>query len=115
MTSDLPFPKKYKDVLNIACNHHEKLNGLGYPRGLDSSKISLEDRIMILADIFEALTASERPYKEAMKLSTVKEILTSMTDRGELDKELIEFFFNHKIFQKYAKEELQKKQLDLFN
>jgi HD-GYP domain-containing protein (c-di-GMP phosphodiesterase class II)/ribonuclease BN (tRNA processing enzyme) len=115
MISELPFPKKYKDVLNIACNHHEKLNGTGYPRGLNASQITLEDRIMILADIFEALTASERPYKEAMKLSTVKEILTSMTNRGELDKELIEFFFNHKIFQKYAKEELQKNQLDLIN
>ncbi len=113
MISELPFPKKYKDVLNIACNHHEKLNGLGYPRGLNDSQISLEDRIMIFADIFEALTASERPYKEAMKLSTVKKILSSMAQRGELDPELNEFFFNHKIFQKYSKEELQKKQLDL--
>ena len=115
MISELPFPKKYKDVLNIACNHHEKLNGLGYPRGLDESQITLEDRIMILADIFEALTASERPYKEAMKLSTVKEILSSMANRGELDKQLIDFFFNHKIFKKYAKEELQKKQLDILD
>ena len=115
MISDLPFPKKYKDVLNIACNHHEKLNGTGYPRGLDATQIALEDRIMILADIFEALTASERPYKEAMKLSTVKNILDNMAERGELDKQLTEFFFNHKIFQKYANEELLKKQLDLLN
>ena len=115
MISDLPFPKKYKDVLNIACNHHEKLNGTGYPRGLDAAQIALEDRIMILADIFEALTASERPYKEAMKLSTVKNILDNMAERGELDKQLTEFFFNHKIFQKYANEELLKKQLDLLN
>ena len=57
----------------------KKLNGLGYPRGLSDSQISLEDRIMILADIFEALTASSRPYKEAMKLSTVENILTTMT------------------------------------
>lgn len=70
---------------------------------------------MILADIFEALTASERPYKEAMKLSTVKNILDNMAERGELDKQLTEFFFNHKIFQKYANEELLKKQLDLLN
>ncbi len=71
MISELPFPKRYKDVLNIACNHHEKLNGLGYPRGLSAENISLEDRIMILSDIFEALTASSRPYKDAMKLSNV--------------------------------------------
>jgi len=113
MISGLPFPKKYKDVLNIACNHHEKLNGKGYPRGLTESQIALEDRIMILADIFEALTSSERPYKEAMKLSNVKLILTSMANRGELDKTLIDFFFNHKILHKYSKEELKAEQLDL--
>lgn len=113
MISELPFPKKYKDVLNIACNHHEKLNGLGYPRGLSDSQISLEDRIMILADIFEALTASSRPYKEAMKLSTVENILTTMTKRGELDKNLVDFFFNHDIFKEYSKEELKDYQLDL--
>lgn len=113
MISELPFPKRYKDVLNIACNHHEKLNGLGYPRGLSEKDISLEDRIMILADIFEALTASERPYKDAMKLSTVKKILNDMSQKGELDKELIEFFFSHTIFRKYTKEELKPEQLDL--
>jgi HD-GYP domain-containing protein (c-di-GMP phosphodiesterase class II)/ribonuclease BN (tRNA processing enzyme) len=112
MISGLPFPKKYKDVLNIACNHHEKLNGLGYPRSLSSKDISLEDRIMILADIFEALTASSRPYKEAMKLSLVEKILEGMTQRGELDKELIEFFFNHDIFKQYSNEELKAYQLD---
>jgi len=113
MISELPFPKKYKDVLNIACNHHEKLNGLGYPRGLNDTQISLEDRIMILADIFEALTASTRPYKKAMKLSTVDNILTAMTKRGELDKNLVDFFFNHDIFKEYSKEELKDYQLDL--
>lgn len=107
MISGLPFPKKYKDVLNIACNHHEKLNGLGYPRGLKAEEISLEDRIMILADIFEALTASARPYKDAMKLSKVKDILSSMANKGELDKELIDFFFNHKILHEYSKNELK--------
>ena len=113
MISGLPFPKKYKDVLNIACNHHEKLNGLGYPRGLKADEISLEDRIMILADIFEALTASARPYKDAMKLSKVKNILFSMANKGELDKELIEFFFNHEILDEYSKNELKSYQLDL--
>jgi HD-GYP domain-containing protein (c-di-GMP phosphodiesterase class II) len=113
MISELPFPKKYKDVLNIACNHHEKLNGLGYPRGLKSEQITLEDRIMILADIFEALTASERPYKDAMTLSKVKNILVSMANNGELDKDLINFFFNHRILNEYSKEELKSYQLDL--
>lgn len=113
MISELPFPKKYKDVLNIACNHHEKLNGTGYPRGLTEKNISLEDRIMILSDIFEALTASERPYKAAMKLSTVENILQNMCAKGELDKELTQFFFNHDIFKQYSKETLNSEQLDL--
>jgi HD-GYP domain-containing protein (c-di-GMP phosphodiesterase class II)/ribonuclease BN (tRNA processing enzyme) len=113
MISELPFPKKYKNVLNIACNHHEKLNGLGYPRGLKAEEITLEDRIMILADIFEALTASARPYKDAMTLSKVKNILTSMANNGELDKDLIEFFFNHKILHEYSNDELKSYQLDL--
>jgi HD-GYP domain-containing protein (c-di-GMP phosphodiesterase class II) len=113
MISELPFPKKYKDVLNIACNHHEKLNGLGYPRGLTANQIALEDRIMILADIFEALTSSSRPYKDAMKLSTVKNILNGMCQRGELDESLIKFFFEHELFNEFTKEELKVEQLDI--
>jgi len=113
MISTLPFPKKYKDVLNIACNHHEKLNGEGYPRGLKAEQIALEDRIMIFADVFEALTASERPYKDAMKLSQVSKILNKMVQSGEIDKDLTEFFFNHEILHEYAKEFLSSEQLDL--
>lgn len=113
MISSLPFPKKYKNVLNIACNHHEKLNGEGYPRGLSSDDISLEDRIMILADVFEALTANDRPYKDAMKLSQVKNILFGIANRGEIDKQLVEFFFNHKVLEEYSKQELLQEQLDI--
>lgn len=113
MISGLPFPKRYKDVLNIACNHHEKLDGTGYPRGLSAQDIALEDRIMILADVFEALTANNRPYKEAMKLSQVKDILFSIANKGQIDKDLIEFFFNHEILKDYAKEELKKEQVDI--
>jgi len=113
MISNLPFPKRYKDVLHIACNHHEKLNGTGYPRGLTADKICLEDRIMILADIFEALTTSGRPYKDAMKLSNVYKILKDMVNRNELDGELIDFFFNHEVFDTFTKNELTSDQLDL--
>ena len=113
MISTLPFPKKYKDVLNIACNHHEKLNGSGYPRGLNSEQIAFEDRIMIFADVFEALTASKRPYKDAMKLSQVQEILNNLARKGEIDKELTEFFFNHKILHTYANDSLSSEQIDI--
>ena len=113
MISTLPFPKKYKDVLNIACNHHERLNGKGYPRGLDESQISLEDRIMIFADVFEALTASDRPYKDAMKLTQVYNILNRLGENNDIDKTLTEFFFNHKVLHEYANGSLSKEQIDI--
>lgn len=112
MLSSLPFPKKYKDVLNIAANHHEKLNGKGYPRGLDETQLALEDRIMILADIFEALTSNDRPYKDAKKLSEVFKILSFMAKDGEIDANLLKFFHENEALQKYAKEELLDYQLD---
>ena len=112
MLSKLPFPKKYKDVLHIAANHHEKLNGKGYPRGLNTSELTLEDRIMALADIFEALTASDRPYKDGKKLSEVFKILSFMVKDGELDSDLVKFFHKHDILRQYAKEELKHTQID---
>jgi hypothetical protein len=115
MLSTLPFPKKYKNVLNIAVNHHEKLNGEGYPRGLKNKEITLEDRIMILADIFEALTSKDRPYKDAKKLSEVFQILSKMAKNNEIDAELLKFFHNHEILKKYSKEELSKEQFDKSN
>lgn len=112
MLSTLPFPKKYGNVLNIAVNHHEKLNGKGYPRGLKEEDLTLEDRIMILADIFEALTASDRPYKDGKKLSEVFRILSSMARNNEIDPTLLKFFHENKILNIYAKDVLKKSQLD---
>jgi HD-GYP domain-containing protein (c-di-GMP phosphodiesterase class II)/ribonuclease BN (tRNA processing enzyme) len=114
MLTALPFPKKYENVLHIAVNHHEKLNGKGYPRGLSADELVLEDRIMILADIFEALTANDRPYKSAKKLSEVFKILTFMAKDNEIDGELLDFFKNNKIIYEYAKEDLLPMQLDDF-
>lgn len=112
MLSTLPFPKKYNKVMNIAVNHHEKLNGKGYPRGLKEEDLTLEDRIMILADIFEALTSSDRPYKSAKKLSEVFKILSFMVKDGEIDGELLKFFHENEVLKKYAKEELSEEQID---
>lgn len=114
MLIGLPFPKKYENVVHIAVNHHEKLNGKGYPRGLTAQELVLEDRIMILADIFEALTASDRPYKGAKKLSEVFKILGYMAKDNEIDAQLLEFFRNSDILLKYAKEELLPEQIDNF-
>ena len=112
MLSSLPFPKKYENVLHIAVNHHEKLNGEGYPRGLKEKDLVLEDRIMILADIFEALTASDRPYKGAKKLSEVFRILDFMAKDGEIDKKLLDFVRNCDLLDEYIKEELHPEQVD---
>lgn len=114
MLSALPFPKKYENVVHIAVNHHEKLNGEGYPRGLNAEQLVLEDRIMILADIFEALTSSDRPYKKTKKLSEVFRILDFMAKDSEIDSDLLEFFRTSDVLIQYAKENLLPEQIDDF-
>ena len=113
MLSNLPFPKKYSNVMHIAVNHHEKLNGKGYPRGLEAKDLVLEDRILILADIFEALTSNDRPYKGVKKLSEVFRILDFMAKDGEIDKDLLEFFKQSDALKEYAQTQLLKEQLDV--
>lgn len=112
MLGRLPFPKKLKRIPEIAGAHHEKLNGKGYPRGLSGETLSLESRILALADIFEALTASDRPYKDANTLTQVKTILQHMVTAGELDRDLVQFFYDRNIHLEYADKELMPDQID---
>lgn len=113
MLSKLPFPKKWRNVPKIAASHHEKLNGKGYPWGLKGDEIPLQARIMALADIFEALTASDRPYKPPKKLSEVIKILNFMVKDGELDGDLVEFFLKEKMHIEYARQHLKPEQIDV--
>ncbi len=108
----LPFPRKYKDIPEIAGSHHEKLNGKGYPRGLKGDEISFEARILAIADIFEALTASDRPYKKANPLSVSMKILHAMAKDNELDKSLVKYFYTSGLYKKYAKKFLPKSNID---
>ena len=108
----LPFPEKYKNIPMIAGSHHEKINGKGYPLGLKGDEISFEARILAIADIFEALTASDRPYKKANNISKAMKILYGMTKDGELDKDLVKYFYNSKLYLKYAQKYLPKKYID---
>ena len=85
----------------VAREHHEKFDGTGYPRGLKGDEIPFEGKIMCVTDIAEALTASDRPYKKAMPLEVVYRILREMAEKGELDKELVEFFISEEVFNKY--------------
>ncbi len=109
----LPFPKKIKNVPYIAGAHHEKLSGRGYPLGLKGDQINLQARVMALADIFEALTARDRPYKQPKKLSECIKILGFMMKDMELDTDVVQFFIDNKMHIDYAKEHLNPDQIDI--
>jgi HD-GYP domain-containing protein (c-di-GMP phosphodiesterase class II) len=103
-----------KDVPFIAGAHHEKLNGKGYPNGLTADQIPLQVRIMTLADIFEALTANDRPYMaEPKKMSLVLKILGFMVKDGELDPDLVDFFLTENMHMEYAQKHLKESQIDI--
>ena len=104
--SQLPFPKKMKHVPDYAAAHHETLNGRGYPRGLDVTQLPLQPRILALADIFEALTAKDRPYREGKALSDALHILTMMAKDGHIDPDLFAFFQKEEIPLDYVRREL---------
>ena len=115
MLQSLNLPRDLAEVTDIAGNHHEKLNGKGYPRGLKADELSIEDRLLGIADIFEAITSSNRPYREPNKLSEAFKILSFMVKDGELDGDIIRFFYESGIYLKYAKEELKESQIDVEN
>jgi len=109
----ITFPKALKRVPDIASNHHEKLDGTGYPRQLTAEELTLEDRILILADMFEALSASNRSYKSPNSMSEIAAIMQKLIDNGHMDKNLVEFFFESGIYREYAHSELNTEQQDI--
>jgi HD-GYP domain-containing protein (c-di-GMP phosphodiesterase class II) len=113
MLSELPFSRHLIDVPEIAAGHHEKLNGKGYPRGLKGEQLSTQARILAIADIFEALTAADRPYKRPTRLSDVKRILDFMIRDGELDPALIALAEQAGVFDAYVEREVSPEQRDL--
>lgn len=113
MLNTLPWPEHLKDVPEIACNHHEALNGKGYPRKLTADKLSIPARIMAIADVFEALTAPDRPYKDGKKLSESLAILAAMVKNGHLDKDIFSLFLQSEIYLKYAMEYMNGDQIDV--
>ncbi|MGR3319796.1 MAG: HD-GYP domain-containing protein [Candidatus Anammoxibacter sp.] len=113
MLNELPFPTKLKNVPKYASAHHETLIGTGYPHGLKGDELSLKARIIAFADIFEALSASDRPYREGKKASEVKKIIGFMIKDSHLDKDVAEMFFDEDIFVKYMKENYKPYQIDI--
>jgi HD-GYP domain-containing protein (c-di-GMP phosphodiesterase class II) len=112
MLSKLPFPKKFRNVPFLASSHHERLDGTGYPLGLKDEQLPLQARILALADIFEALTATDRPYKEGNTLSDAIRIMQRMAEDRHLDAELFDLFVREKIHLDYARKELSNWQLE---
>lgn len=108
----LPFPKKFARVPEFAGGHHEKLDGSGYPRGLKGDQLPLQARIMAIADVFEALTARDRPYKPPMRLSQALDILRYMTRDNHIDPDLFRLLVEKKLHRAYAERELNPEQID---
>ena len=88
------------------------MDGKGYPRGLTREQMSLQARMIGVADIFEALTAADRPYKRGMKLSQALAIMQKMTDNGHIDPDLFAVFLQSRVYQRYAEQYLDPEQID---
>jgi HD-GYP domain-containing protein (c-di-GMP phosphodiesterase class II) len=112
MLEALPFPKNLRNVPEFAGGHHEKVNGSGYPRGLTREQMSVQARIMAIADIFEALTAKDRPYKDGKKLSESLHILGLMKQQQHIDPDLFQLFIREGIYRQYADTYLAPEQID---
>ncbi|KXI30400.1 HD family phosphohydrolase [Paraglaciecola hydrolytica] len=112
MLDTLPFPKHLKRVPEFAGGHHEKMDGTGYPKRLKRDEMSIPARIMAIADIFEALTAADRPYKDAKKISECLRIMGFMKKDSHIDPDLFDVFIKEKVYQEYALKFLKPEQLD---
>ncbi len=112
MLNKLPYPKHLRQVPEIAGGHHETMDGKGYPKRLTRDETSMAARIMAIADIFEALTASDRPYKKAKTLSQSLRILGFMSRDAHIDPDLFELFLRSGVWQKYAERFLDSAQID---
>ena len=112
MLESLPWPKHLKNVPEFAGGHHERMDGKGYPRGLTGDQMSVQARIMAIADIFEALTARDRPYKKGKSLTEALDILGKLKLSGHIDPDLFDIFVRERVFLEYAKTYIDKAQID---
>ena len=112
MLEALPWPKHLRHVPEYAGGHHERMDGKGYPRGLTREQMSVQARVMGIADIFEALTAKDRPYKKGKTLSESLEILGRFSLNGHIDADLFDVFVRKKVYRRYAELFLDKEQID---
>ncbi|MBI1888014.1 MAG: GAF domain-containing protein [Nitrosomonadales bacterium] len=112
MLESLPWPRHLRNVTEYAAGHHERMDGKGYPRGLTREQMSVPARLMGIADIFEALTAKDRPYKEGKTLTESLTILGQFKENGHIDPDLFDVFIREKVYLEYANRFLVKAQID---
>jgi HD-GYP domain-containing protein (c-di-GMP phosphodiesterase class II) len=112
MLEALPYPKNLRRVPEYAGGHHERMDGKGYPKGLTREQMSLPARMMGIADIFEALTAKDRPYKKGKTLSECLHILGKMKLDHHIDPDLFDLFIREKVYLEYAHKYLSPEQID---
>jgi len=112
MLEALPWPKHLSNVPEYAGGHHERMDGKGYPRGLNREQMSVQARVMGIADIFEALTAKDRPYKPGKTLSESLQILGNFKLDGHIDPDLFDVFVRKKVYLRYAEQFLDPNQID---
>lgn len=112
MLAQLPYPRELQRIPAIAGNHHEKMDGSGYPHGLTGEDMGILEKVMVIADIFEALTAVDRPYKRPKLLSECIAILADMRDKGQIDNDLFELFLATGTYRDYGRKYLRPEQCD---
>lgn len=112
MLEALPWPRHLRNVPEYAGGHHERMDGKGYPRGLTRDQMSVQARVMGIADIFEALTAKDRPYKRGKTLSESLRILGNFRLNGHVDPDLFDVFVRKKVYLRYAEQFLDRDQID---
>ena len=112
MLEALPFPRNLRRVPEYAGGHHEKMDGTGYPKGLFAGDMSVPARIMAIADVFEALTATDRPYKTGKTLSATMHIMGSMKRDNHLDPDLFNIFISSRVYRQYAEQYLPPELID---
>ena len=112
MLEALPWPNHLKHVPEYAGGHHERMDGKGYPKGLKREQMPIQARVMGIADIFEALTAKDRPYKEGKTLTESLAILGRFKENGHIDPDLFDVFIREKVYLTYARQFLRPEQID---
>ncbi len=112
MLKAIPFPSHIKNVVEYAGGHHERMDGKGFPNHLTRFEMSVPARILGVADVFEALSSSDRPYKKPKKLSEIVAIMSGMAKGGHIDPDLFNLFLTAGVYREYAEQYMKESQID---